>query len=104
MKDYTKLNAQTDSRSATGFDAGLRSYMLKVYNYMGFALAITGLVAFFTANSQVMVETIFANQAVFWLVALAPLGLVLWLSFGIHKMSVQTAQFAFWGYSILMGL
>jgi len=102
MKDYTKLNsnAQVD----VGFDAGLRSYMLRVYNYMGFALAITGLVAFFTANTPAMIEFIFGNKLVMYAVMLAPLGMVLWLSFGINKMKAETAQLVFWVYSVVMGL
>lgn len=100
MKDYTNLNAQTQ----TGIDAGLRAYMLRVYNYMGFALAVTGLVAFFTANTPALLNVIFGNPIITWVVMLAPLGMVLWLSFGINKMKAETAQLVFWAYSVVMGL
>src|SRR6478735_50959 len=100
------------SRAQTGevIDQGLRSYMLKVYNLMALGLAITGIAAYaaFTfafADGQL---TAF-GQAIYlsplkWVVMLAPLGLVLFLSFRINSMSVSAAQTTFWVYAGLMGL
>lgn len=84
-------------------DAGLRSYMLKVYNYMAAGLGITGLVSYLTASSPAMLHAIFGGPQV-WLVMLAPLALVFFLSFQINNIKASTAQMVFWVYATLMGL
>ena len=86
-----------------GIDAGLRSYMLRVYNYMAGGLAITGLVAYFAAASGLYVA-LMHTPVLFWIVIFAPLGLVLLLSFRIQRMSLGAAQATFWGYAALVGL
>jgi uncharacterized protein len=83
-------------------DVGLRQYMLRVYNYMAGGLALTGLVAYFAASSG-LYQSI-ARTPLFWIVLLAPLGLVLFLSFRIEKMSLGAAQLSFWVYAALVGL
>ena len=110
MRDYTKLN-QPQARATTAgappktaaYDEGLRAYMLTVYNYMGVALAVTGLVAFMASSSEALMATIFGTPLA-WVVMLAPFGFLLALSFGINKMSMSTAQIVFWTYSAVMGL
>ena len=100
------------STTAATRDAGLRAYMLRIYNYMASALALTGIVALFTANSPAILSLFYNMQdgmavgmsGLGWLVAFAPIGLVLWLSFGIHRMSTPMAQGIFWAYAALMGL
>ena len=93
------------ARAATtqvDIDVGLRRYMLSVYNYMAGGLALTGLVAYFAAASgfyQAIVGT-----PLFWVVLLAPLGMVLLLSFGIQRMSLGATQLSFWVYAALVGL
>lgn len=92
---------------ATTQDVGLRAYFLKIYNLMASALALTGIVALFAANSpafQAMLYTPTGMSGMGWLIMLAPLGMVLWLSFGIHRMSTGFAQGVFWVYSVVMGL
>jgi FtsH-binding integral membrane protein len=86
-----------------GIDAGLRSYMLRVYNYMAGGLAITGLVAYFAAASGLYM-TLMHTPVLFWIVIFAPLGLVLLLSFRIQRMSLGAAQVTFWAYAGLVGL
>ena len=83
-------------------DVGLRDYMLRVYNYMASGLALTGIVAYVAASSGFYASI--AHTPLIWVVMLAPLGLVLWLSFGIERMQASTAQALFWLYSGLMGL
>jgi len=85
-----------------GIDQGLRAYMLRVYNYMAGALAITGVVAYFTAASGLLAAIV--GTPIYWIVVLAPLGFVLFLSFRIQNMSLGTAQATFWGYAAIMGL
>ena len=85
-----------------GIDVGLREYMLRIYNYMASGLALTGIVAYVAASSGFYASI--ARTPVMWLVVLAPLGLVMWLSYGIQRMQASTAQALFWVYSGLMGL
>ena len=83
-------------------DAGLRQYMLRVYNYMGAGLALTGLVAYFAASSG-LYQAIYRTPLM-WLVLLAPLGMVFFLSFRIQHMSLGAAQTTFWVYAGSVGL
>ena len=96
--------------TAAAIDEGLRSYMLKVYNYMGIGLVVTGLVAYFSNQAAVSNGQLTAwgellyTSPLMWVVALAPLGFVLVLSFGINKLSVGAAQATFWAFAAVMGL
>jgi FtsH-binding integral membrane protein len=86
-----------------GIDVGLREYMLRVYNYMASGLALTGIVAY------VFAQYLFTNPALLrsplmFLIMLAPLGLVMLMSFGIQRMQASTAQMVFWLYAGVMGL
>ncbi|GAA3892106.1 Bax inhibitor-1/YccA family protein [Sphingomonas limnosediminicola] len=89
-------------------DAGLRSYMLKVYNYMASGVLLTGIVALLFANSSLI--NLIADPAtgkataLFWVALFAPLGIVMWLSFGINRISAGTAQMLFWLYAGLVGV
>ncbi len=83
-------------------DVGLRDYMLRIYNYMASGLALTGIVAYVFAQSGLYIAI--ARTPLIWLVMLAPLGLVMWLSFGINRMQAATAQALFWVYAALMGV
>ncbi len=84
-------------------DEGLRAYMLRVYNYMGAGLALSGIIAYFVGNSPDMMAAIFGTPLQ-WVVMLAPLAFVLVLSFGINRMSAGTAQILFWAFSATMGV
>ena len=84
-------------------DVGLRQYMLRVYNYMASGLALTGLVAAFVASQPALVNAIFGSPLK-WVVMLAPLGLVFFLSFRISSMSAGAAQATFWAYAALNGV
>jgi uncharacterized protein len=88
-----------------GIDVGLREYMLRIYNYMASGLALTGIVAYAAAagGADSLIAHIYRTPLM-WLVILAPLGLVMWLSYGIQRMQASTAQGLFWLYAGLMGL
>jgi uncharacterized protein len=106
-----KTQAYGQAQAAT-YDMGLRAYMLRIYNYMASGLALTGILALFTANSPAMMALMYTMQdgqivglsGLGWLIIFAPLGLVLWMSFGVHRMSARTAQAVFWIYAALMGM
>ena len=85
-----------------GVDVGLRDYMLRIYNYMASGLALTGIVALIAYDSGFYLSI--ARTPLIYLIILAPLGLVMWLSYGINRMQASTAQTLFWVYAGLMGL
>jgi FtsH-binding integral membrane protein len=89
--------------SRAEIDAGLRQFMLSVYNYMGSGLALTGIVAYGAAASGLYASLVKA-PLLFWVIVLAPLVLVFFLSFRIEKISLGAAQAAFWAYAALIGL
>ncbi len=100
------LSTQTMSpsqASAAEIDVGLREYMLKVYNYMASGLALTGAVAYGLTKSEAAMQAIFGTP-LFWVVALAPLGLVFFMSARINHLQASTAQTLFWVFATLMGL
>jgi uncharacterized protein len=106
---------------AATVDAGLRSYMLKIYNYMAIGLAITGLAALGVYMGAVTPEAAGAagrigntyltsfGVAMFvsplkWVFILAPLVMVFAISFGINRLRPATAQMLFWVFAALMGI
>jgi uncharacterized protein len=101
-RDFTKVGSSFASNTAS-YDAGLRSYMQKVYNNMGIALAISGFVSFFVANSPALMQAIFGSPLK-WVALLAPLGFVFFLGAKINKIPATTARNYLWIFSGLMGL
>ena len=94
-------------REDVAFDAGLRSYMLSVYNYMASGVLLTGIVALLFARGGVEspAAQVFINGGpLAWVIMLSPLALVLILSFGINRLSTGAAQALYWVYATLMGL
>ncbi len=109
------LNKVKESqRSTVVMDEGLRSYMLKVYNYMATGILLTGIIALLTFKMSVVTNdagsivalTEIGNalylSGLKWIVMLAPLGVVFYMSFGINKMSASKAQSTFWVFAVLM--
>lgn len=98
--------SQAGARTAE-VDAGLRAYMLKVYNYMACGVALTGVVAYATAlfaqSSPGFAQMLYGSPLA-WVVMLAPLGFVFAISFGINKFSTGTTQVLFWLFAGVMGL
>ena len=96
-------------------DEGLRAYMLKVYNYMASGILITGFISLILFKMSVVtsaegsitgltsIGNALYNSALMWIVMLAPLGVVFYMSFGIKKMSYAKAQGTFWVFAALMG-
>src|SRR4051794_7917187 len=101
---------------AVAVDAGLRAYMIRVYNTMAMGVALTGIVSWFTYNAAVVTDTagrvvsltsfgqaIFSGPATIVLF-LATLGLVFFMSFRVHTLNVGTATGLFFLYAGLLGL
>ena len=115
--EFNKQNTQSRTRTAATHlvDEGLRAYMLKVYNYMTSGIFLTGIISLFLFKLSVVIApdgsiaglttvgNALYNSALMWIVMLAPLGVVFYMSFGIKKMSAAKAQMTFWIFAALMG-
>ena len=93
--------AETAGRDVA-FDAGLRSYMLSVYNYMASGVLLTGIVALLFARSGLAAEVL--TTPLRWLIILAPLAFVMVMSFGMNRLSQGALQMLFWAFATVMGL
>ena len=78
--------------------------MRKVYVWMLWALTITGVMAYGVASSPVLVESIFSNQALFWVLIIGELALVFGISRWLNKLSLTMATLLFILYSALNGV
>jgi FtsH-binding integral membrane protein len=85
-------------------DAGLRSYMLKVYNYMASGVLLTGIVAMLFAGSSIGQSIMLGGGLLKWLIIFAPLGFVMAMSFGFNRMSTATLNLLYWAFATVMGL
>jgi len=114
--EFNKQTSTTRSSASEAIiDEGLRAYMLKVYNYMGSGVLLTGVIAlmFFkmavvtSDGGEIIGLTNFGNSiynsGLKWVIMLAPLAVVFYMSFGIAKMSAAKAQTTFWVFAALMG-
>ena len=115
--EFNKQNIRSRATAAEThvIDEGLRAYMLKVYNYMASGIFLTGIISLLLFKLSVVVDSSGAiiglttignalyNSALMWVVMLAPLGIVLYMSFGIRRMSAAKAQSTFWVFAALMG-
>jgi uncharacterized protein len=113
--DNRYARAATGVRTDVAVDEGLRAYMLRVYNYMTAGVFLTGLVAYMTSQAAISRGPTGARQLtefgqliytspLKWVIMLAPLGAVFFLSFRISRMSMGAAQIAFWVFAAIMGL
>lgn len=89
--------------SNVSYDASLRQYMVKIYNFMSIALAISGAIAFLVASSPALMQAIFGTPLA-WVVMLAPLGFVFFFTYKLNSISAATAKSYLWIYSALMGI
>ncbi len=118
MSDYDRNVAARGfgAAGAAAIDAGLRAYMIRIYNYMAAGVALTGVVAWFTFNAAVVTNaagkitslTPF-GQAIYSgpltiVLFLGTLGIVFFLSFRINKLQAGTAMILFMLYAGLLGL
>jgi hypothetical protein len=114
-RNYASLRGVGTDR-AVAYDMGLRAHMIRVYNYMAGGVALTGLVAWFTYQASVVTnasgtivsltpfgQTLFESPLK-WVLMLAPLGLVFFMSFRINHMQASTAKLLFFVYAGVMGM
>lgn len=91
------------ARSAA-YDAGLRSYMLSIYNYMASGVLLTGIVALLFARSGMAAEVMMGPGIMKYVIMFSPLAFILVMNFGINKLSTGALQACFWGFATIMGL
>ena len=95
--------------SAAILDAGLRAYMLRVYNWMASGLLLTGVVAYAIAHTSAMDafypkvltasgRMVHSPTPLAYIAMLAPLAFVLVLSFGVNRLSTSAVQALFWAF------
>src|ERR1700743_2869317 len=113
MADYDNRVLNARAGTAGAVDAGLASYLPRVYNYMLVGLVLTGLTAYAVADIPSVRALFFAFNPdtgrmgmtiLGWIALFAPFVMVLFLSFGQNRMSYGTAQITFWAYAALMGI
>jgi FtsH-binding integral membrane protein len=119
MSDFDRNYAATrgvGAGRAVAIDAGLRAYMIRVYNYMAMGVALTGIVSWFTYQAAVVTNASGAivgltpfGQAIFGgpatiVLFIATFGLVLLISFRINRLQPATALALFMLYAALLGL
>jgi uncharacterized protein len=101
------------SGTKKNYDEGLRSYMLKIYNYMALALLVTGVSAFATLSFEPITKLMFqispngqllGNTGFGTLIMLAPIGIALYFFMGFGRLSVDSAKALFWVYSAVTGM
>ena len=112
--DYRTWNAAPAAAGAEVLDAGLRAYMLRVYNWMASGLVLTGALAYAVANTSLInafyapVRTVsggigYHPTGLGYLVMIAPLAFVMILSFGVNRLSRSSAQALYWAFCAVMG-
>lgn len=106
MSDQFERGYQTIEAPASdsmAVNAGLRAYMLSVYNYMATGVLVTGIVAMMVSQSDALLNLIYGS-GLRWVVMLAPLGFVFAISAGVNKMRASTLQVLYWLFAGVMGL
>jgi FtsH-binding integral membrane protein len=103
----TGVNAATVGVPSVARDAGLRSYMLSVYNYMASGVLLTGIIALLFAPYAGEVLRSADGRSMSglgWIITLSPLGFVFAMSFGFQRMQASTLRLLFWAFAAVMGL
>ena len=100
----TGVDAATVGVPRAARDAGLRSHMLRVYNYMSSGVLLTGIVSLLFFNSGYAERIMLGGGILPWIIILSPLAIVFAMSFGVNRMATSTLQMLFWAFATLMGL
>lgn len=109
MIDYTK----SFLKDKDTLDEGLKTYMLKIYNFMAVGLFVTGFCAFLILNFPPLTRLMFnigpsgefiGTSFLGTLISFAPLGIAIYFFMGVGRLSVNTAQTLFWVYAAVMGM
>jgi len=113
MAEYENRARTVGTVTTSAVDAGLRAYMIRVYNYMLAGLALSGITALAIINTP-LISLFFQMDPtgtfpvgvtpLVWIALFAPLGMVLFLGFRIQSMSFSSVQLTFWIFAVVMGI
>lgn len=109
MNPFNTTSQATDS---SVLDQGLRAHMVRVYNYMGLGVGLTGLVAWLVSATPALLQLFYAPNAMGalaptilgWISIFAPLAFIFFMSFAASRSTLSTLQVMFWSFCALMGL
>ncbi|MEM6681961.1 MAG: Bax inhibitor-1/YccA family protein [Pseudomonadota bacterium] len=112
MADRYSLNSNLGSRTAgtqarAGVDAGLRKYMIGVYNYMTSGVLLTGVVSLLTfmwVRDNIEAAQLIYGSGLKYVIMFAPLAFIMVMSFGMNKLSSGALQGLFWAFAGVMGV
>lgn len=102
MVDPFFRSPSIDATQGVSVDQGLRVHMQRVFNFMGGGLALTGLIAYLVANTGL--AAIVLTAPISWIAMLAPLGIIMYISFKMESMSGSRLQTLYWVFCGTMGL
>ena len=101
--NYDELDYQSVTTREAEVSAAFPALMRKVYVWMTFALAITGITAYLVATNETLLTLIYSHQAVMWVLVIAELAIVIGVTAAINKLSLPVATLLFVVYSVLNG-
>ena len=101
--NYDELDYQSVTTREAEVSAAFPALMRKVYVWMTFALAITGITAYLVATNETLLTLIYSHQAVMWVLIIAELAIVIGVTAAINKLSLPVATLLFVVYSVLNG-
>lgn len=113
MNNPWNRSAEVQSQATRAVDQGLRSYMLRIYNYMASGVLLTGLVAYGASQWTPFLNAVMKTNAegmvtglspLGWLVAFAPVVFVLLFGRAMSSANISTLKTTFWAYAGVMGL
>lgn len=112
MSAWDRQTSNVASGQSRAVDQGLRSHMLKVYNYMASGVLLTGIIAYFAGNSEAFLNAMLSQHAdgsvgmsgLGYLIAFAPIGMAFFMMFRMHTLSTQGLKTLFWAYAAAFGL
>lgn len=92
-------------------DEGLRSFLIKVYNYMTGGLCVTALMAYLIANTSLInlffnfnqVNNTVSMSGIGWILLISPLIMVFVFNWVVMRGTAAQVQAVFWGFAALMG-
>lgn len=100
-----KQNSMTNyTTTGAGAQSMVSALFKSLYMQMAAALTLTGLTAYFTSQSQAFWATLATNPSLLWILLFAQIGLVIWLSARVMRMSIGMATILFIAYSVLTGI
>ena len=105
MAEFDQMSAQTVGTRgrAAELDQGLRAHMNSVYSYLSGGLAVAGGTAYAFGNIPALANAVWGSPLK-WVVLLAPLGIIFFMSFRLQKMSTPAVQATYWVFTALMGV